>query len=68
MRRNSALHFYGSAASRVLDDGIVAKCFDERGDLRILIEYLHGIMMFALIHDIAPHKLGSDVGFSNVQL
>lgn len=64
----SALHFYGDDAIRMLDDSIVAKCFDEHGDLQIFIEYLHGITMFALIHDIAPHKLRSDAGFSNVRL
>lgn len=63
----SMRHFYGDRAIEVLDDDIVARCFDEHGDLRIFIEYLHGLSMFALIHNIAPHTLRSDAGFANVQ-
>lgn len=57
------LHFYKDGATQRLNDDIVTRCFDDQGDVQIFIEYLHGLCMFALIHDIPPDQLRSGVKF-----
>lgn len=56
-------HFYLDVAAERLNDDTVTRCLDQHGNVQIFINYLHGLCMFALIHNIAPHKLRSDVRF-----
>ena len=49
--------FFGTQAQDALYDNLIARLFDDEGDITLELPLFHGHIMFALSQNIAPHLL-----------
>ena len=48
---------YGPAWREKLSDSVIARCFDEHGDIDFFLTSLHGQCIFAIKNGLQPHEL-----------